>query len=496
MKWIVVTLWLSIVAPMPNLAVAADAAAFGPRSPPPHRIAGNLYNVGSKGHNSFLIATDAGHFLIDTGFDQKFLDRSGNARDDEQVGPKQIQEHIAALGFEASDIKFILCTHSHMDHVGGHAEMKRATGAQVLVMAGDEERVRTGEAGTEWAWTPSSVDRVLQDGDELKLGGTSLRAHRTPGHTKGATTWTFQVMEDGRKRDVVLLDSAWFWFESDAEYPDRGSDYQRTLRIVEELPCDILLDPHGYYYQRLRTPAPAGGARESSNPFINPQACARFIKDKQAELLEHLRKERSTPASEVARIHLFENSLRPAVSVRGQPEQRWTLQERMAHWKVPGLSIAVIREGKIAWAKGYGVLQAGGKEPVDTETMFSVGSVSKVGAAAVTLRLVDAGKLDLDRDVNDLLTRWKVRDNQYTVVRPVTLRGVMSHSAGLSVHGFDDYQPDEILPTTVDTLFALPILRRRHHRGAIGHRRGDRRRLSFGGSPLRVRATRDEAQLL
>lgn len=160
----------------------------------------------------------------------------------------------------------------------------------------------------------------------------------------------------------------------------------------------------------------------------------------------------AAPRSEAARIRVFETSLRPAVSVQGQPEQRWTLQERMERWKVPGLSIAVIRDGKIAWSKGYGVLQAGGKEPVTTETMFSVGSVSKVGAAAVTLRLVDAGKLDLDRDVNSYLTRWKVPDNSYTVVRPVTLRGVMSHSAGLSVHGFADYQPGETLPTTVDTL--------------------------------------------
>ncbi|MBL8265268.1 MBL fold metallo-hydrolase [Steroidobacter sp.] len=287
MKWAVVASWLSLVALIQSLAAAE---AFGPLSPPPHRIAGNLYNVGSKGHNSFLITTAAGHFLIDSGFDPKLLDRG-----DEQVGPKEIQEHIVALGFEPRDIKFLLCTHSHMDHVGGHAEMRRATGAQVMVMAGDDASVRAGEAGADSTWTPSPVDRVLQDGDELTLGGTSLRAHRTPGHTKGATTWTFQVVEDGRKRDVVLLDSAWFWFESDAEYPDRGSDYLRTLQLVKALPCDILLDPHGYYYQRMRVPASAGEAQESSNPFVDAQGCSRFIADKQAELLEHLRKERSAP---------------------------------------------------------------------------------------------------------------------------------------------------------------------------------------------------------
>lgn len=160
----------------------------------------------------------------------------------------------------------------------------------------------------------------------------------------------------------------------------------------------------------------------------------------------------SAPRSEAARIRVFETSLRPAVSVAGQPEQRWTLQERMEHWKVPGVSVAVIRNGKVAWAKGYGVLQVGGKELVDTQTLFSVGSVSKVGAAAVTLRMVDAGKLDLDRDVNSYLNAWKVPANPYTIAHPVTLRGVMSHSAGLTVHGFADYQPNETLPTTVETL--------------------------------------------
>ena len=158
------------------------------------------------------------------------------------------------------------------------------------------------------------------------------------------------------------------------------------------------------------------------------------------------------PRSELARVRVFETSLRPAVSIQGEPEQRWKLQERMEHWKVPGLSVAVIRHGKVAWARGYGVLQAGGKDPVNTETMFSVGSVSKVGSAALALRLVDAGKLDLDRDVNGYLSRWKIPDTPYTLVRPVTLRGLMSHTAGLSVHGFADYQPDETLPTTVDTL--------------------------------------------
>jgi CubicO group peptidase (beta-lactamase class C family) len=156
-----------------------------------------------------------------------------------------------------------------------------------------------------------------------------------------------------------------------------------------------------------------------------------------------------------ARVRAVENGLRPAITAEGEPEVRWTIAERMAHWKVPGMSIAVIRDGTVAWAKGYGVKQAGAVGAVDTQTMFSVGSVSKVGAATITLRMVDAGELDLDRDVNEYLSGWKVPINAYTAIRPVTLRGLLSHSAGLTVEGFPDFQPGEALPTVIDTLEGL-----------------------------------------
>ncbi len=156
------------------------------------------------------------------------------------------------------------------------------------------------------------------------------------------------------------------------------------------------------------------------------------------------------------RVHAFETGLRPAVLVQGAPGTTWTLEQRMAHWKIPGVSVAVIRNGRVAWARGYGVKEAGTNDRVDADTVFSVGSVSKVGAAAVTLRLVDAGRLALDRDVNDYITRWKVPASAYTVVRPVTLRGILSHSAGLSVSGFPDFQPGDALPGIVDTLQGRP----------------------------------------
>ncbi len=185
---------------------------------------------------------------------------------------------------------------------------------------------------------------------------------------------------------------------------------------------------------------------------------------------------------ESARIREFERSLLPAFQIEGQPEQRWTLEERMAHWNVPGVSVAVIRGGKVVWAKGYGVLQAGKPEPVDTETMFSVGSVSKVGAAATTLRLVDAGKLDLDRDVNTYLRTWKVPASPFLTKRPVTLRGILSHTAGLSVHGFADFQPGEALPTTIQILDGLEPAKNEPVR--VIYPPGSRSQYSGGGTTL------------
>jgi CubicO group peptidase (beta-lactamase class C family) len=148
--------------------------------------------------------------------------------------------------------------------------------------------------------------------------------------------------------------------------------------------------------------------------------------------------------------------LRPAVHVAGTPEVRWTVAQRLAAHGVSGTSVAVLRDGKVAWAHGYGVRQAGKSDAVTAETMFSVGSLSKVGTAAVVLRLVDEGRLDLDRDLNDYLKRWKIPASPLAQGRAVTLRRLLSHTAGINVHGFPDYLPGAALPTILDTLDGRP----------------------------------------
>lgn len=147
----------------------------------------------------------------------------------------------------------------------------------------------------------------------------------------------------------------------------------------------------------------------------------------------------------------LDHGLRPNVIAPGT-EPTWSLAERMRHYKVPGVAIALLKNGEVVRAVGYGVREAGTQDRVDGDTLFSVGSISKVATATTTLRLVAQGRLDLDRDVDDYLTRWKLPVSGQAPRPRVSLRMLMSHTSGLGVHGFADYQPGETLPTLVQVL--------------------------------------------
>jgi CubicO group peptidase (beta-lactamase class C family) len=160
----------------------------------------------------------------------------------------------------------------------------------------------------------------------------------------------------------------------------------------------------------------------------------------------------SQKATSVAeRIQRVENGLLPPVLIKGRPAGM-KLSERMAHHKVPGLSIALINEGKIEWARGYGVVERDGSRAVTPDTLFLAGSISKPVAALAALRLVEQGKLSLDEDVNLKLKTWRVPENEFTKDQKVTLRRLLSHSAGLTVHGFPGYAADASVPTLVQIL--------------------------------------------
>lgn len=152
-----------------------------------------------------------------------------------------------------------------------------------------------------------------------------------------------------------------------------------------------------------------------------------------------------------AHIAAVENGLLPAVRIRGQT-QRMRLAERMAFYKVPGVSIAVINDGRVEWAKGYGVLEVGGTALVDTATLFQAASISKPLTATAALQLVRSGRLDLTKDVNTWLTSWRVPANGFTAQHAVTLQDIMSHTAGFTVHGFPGYDVDSAIPTLTQVL--------------------------------------------
>ncbi len=153
-----------------------------------------------------------------------------------------------------------------------------------------------------------------------------------------------------------------------------------------------------------------------------------------------------------ARIQRVENGLLPATLVKGQPPPSMKLAERMGFYNTPGVSIAVINNGGLEWARGYGVRDAAGSVPVSANTLFQAASISKPVAAMAALRLAEQGKLELDEDVNLRLVSWKVPENEFTRERKVTLRGLLSHCAGLTVHGFRGYASDEPAPTLLQTL--------------------------------------------
>src|ERR1051325_5262349 len=151
------------------------------------------------------------------------------------------------------------------------------------------------------------------------------------------------------------------------------------------------------------------------------------------------------PASLEGEIKRVETGLIAPFTVKGEPG--WSIEERMKFYKVPGLSVAVIKDFKIAWAKGYGVKDVGTKEPITTETLFQAGSISKSVNATIAMKKVEQGKIALDDNINDKLVSWKLPENELTAKSRVTLRKILSHTAGTTVHGFPGYAITDKLPT-------------------------------------------------
>lgn len=271
---------------------------------PPHPIADNLYYVGSKGLASYLVTTPKGHILINPDF---------------ETTVPLLRSNVEKLGFKFTDIKILLNSHAHDDHVGGMALARELSGADVYVMKGDEKVVETGGAGFfPRTWKPTPVKRVLRDGEKVTLGGATLTAVRTPGHTRGCTTWTMKVKHLGKIRNAVIVCSPNVngnyrlvddkaagrapAVEHAYHYPEIVSDYEKSFRIWKGLPCDIFLGAHGNYYgmedkyQRF-----AKGDKEA---FVDPAGYAAYIDERERAFRKKLEDQRAEPAGRGAGVGL------------------------------------------------------------------------------------------------------------------------------------------------------------------------------------------------
>jgi len=272
---------ISIVSRVFILVLAATGSVFAQANPdwtepfPPFRIADNLYYVGSKGLANYLVTTPQGNILINS---------------DLEANVPLIQASIEKLGFKFKDTKILLISHAHWDHDAGSAMIKEITGAKYMVMDADIAVVESGgktdfEYGNSptTLYRPAKVDRVLHDGDEVKLGDAVLVAHLTPGHTKGCTTWTMQVTDRGKAYNVVVLGSPnvnpGYKLVDNKAYPEIAEDYERMWRVLKSLPCDIFVGAHGSYFGLEEKYALM--KEGSPNPFVDPSGYKKCIAQKE-----------------------------------------------------------------------------------------------------------------------------------------------------------------------------------------------------------------------
>jgi len=208
----------------------------------PHKIIGNIYYVGTTSLSSFLVVTPQGHVLINSTYERNV---------------PAIQKSVEQLGFRFSDVKILLGSHAHGDHQEGDALVKQLTGAQVMAIAEDVPALENMKPGGK----PHPIDKVLHDGEGVALGGTTLVAHLTPGHTRGCTTWTMKVVDGGRTYDVVIIGSLGvnpgFKLVNNTDVPRIADEFAGAFKVSRALPCDV---PEKF--ARLGKGGP--------NPFIDP----------------------------------------------------------------------------------------------------------------------------------------------------------------------------------------------------------------------------------
>jgi metallo-beta-lactamase class B len=266
-------LLLLSVAPVLCAAIPADWTT--PIAP--FKISGNLYYVGSRDLAAYLIVTPKGNILINANLESS---------------PPLIRRSVEQLGFRWTDTKILLSSQAHYDHAAGAAEIMKETHATHMVMDGDVDVMQSGGAAdydtTLDRFPPAKVDRVLHDGEKVELGGTTLIAHKTPGHTKGTTTWTMQTQDAGKTRNVVIV-GGWAWNPTvrlvtahgkTESYPGIERDFRHTFAVMKTYPCDVFLGAHGLYFDML--PKLARMPKEGDSVFVDPKGYQTALAEKEA----------------------------------------------------------------------------------------------------------------------------------------------------------------------------------------------------------------------
>jgi metallo-beta-lactamase class B len=253
----------------------------------PAKIVGPISFVGTKGLSVFLIQTSAGHILLNTGMPGS--------------GP-MIEASIRKLGLKPEDIKILLTGHAHIDHVGGHAYLKKLSGARVATIAEEKELLESGGKSDffygkdeVFQFEPAKVDHVFHDGDEIKLGDVTLKALLTNGHTKGSTTFLMKVVDNGKTYTVVFPTGTsvnpGYRVEKNPSYPGIGDDFRRTLRVLDDLQPDIWLHQHNdtYAYEaKLKR-----SAKEGAAAWVDPEGYRKWMALQRLKLDEAIARERA-----------------------------------------------------------------------------------------------------------------------------------------------------------------------------------------------------------
>jgi CubicO group peptidase (beta-lactamase class C family) len=379
---------------------------------PAHKVIGNVYYVGSRDLATYLITTPDGHILINSGFDRTV---------------PLIKKSVESLGLKMSDVKVLLASHAHSDHVAGHALLQKLTDAKVNVMRGDDQVIASGGKGqylyTTSRWEPCKVDRVLKDRDEVKLGGVTLVARLTPGHTRGCTTWTWTVEDGGKKYQVVVIGSPnvnpGFQLVNNKDYPEIAADFARTFEVLKGLPCDVFLGAHGGYYGMVERYELL--KKGQATAFVNPEGYKEYVAQKERAFRKTLAAQQDKAKS--GKAERAKPSAMPAIRAR--------LRKYITAREIAGAVTLVATPDRVIHLDASGHAALGPDEAMEEDAIFWIASMSKPILAVLLLMLQDEGLLSVDDPVEKYLPEFrKLRTADGKPAR-VTIRHLLTHTSGM-----------------------------------------------------------------